>query len=285
MTGPSWRCRPALIAAVWALAVPALRAASWAATFPGAAGQAISAVVPVEDGRHFVALAAPGTRAEGGRLLADGKEVAAKVFVDPVSRLVVFRATTTEAVPVPSLRAAAPLGSGFPVQAPDGGRGVTDGWVKQVGDKVLPLSLLKIRYTGAAPPPGTPLADGEGRVAAIACHIAGPGQGYALPVEVVRRVLDGVARDGAVAKAWLGLSLSPEAKTPQVQRVVDDSPASRAGVRVADVLLEIGGRPVEDYADAVNAFYFLRPATTVRMKVRRDGAEVAISVTPESAAK
>ena len=35
-----------------------------------------------------------------------------------------------------------------------------------------------------------------------------------------------------------------------------------------------------DYADAVNAFYFLRPATTVRIKLKRAGQELAVSLTP-----
>lgn len=259
-------------------------AEAWLARFPGESGDGESVAVPLEDGRHFVAVAAAGVRAEGGRLWGEGREVAAKVVVDPVSRLVVFR-TSGAAVGVLPMRGGSPLGPGFAVTSVSGVRGRTAGWVRVVGGKVLPMSLLRVVWDGSRPKLGEAVRDGEGRLAGL-CGEGGEGmQGYVLPVEVVQRVMAGVMRDGVVNRAWLGLSLKPEMKAAMVTRVVEKSPASRAGIREGDELIEVGGRVVRDYADAVNAFYFLRPEVTATVKVRRGGQEHAVSVTPEVAAK
>ena len=82
-------------------------------------------------------------------------------------------------------------------------------------------------------------------------------------------------------RAKLGLTLQPSPKEARIKRVLEDSPASKSGVKPDDVLLEIGGRTVSDYADAVNAFYFLRPEVTVRMKVRRGVENLEFRITPD----
>ncbi len=271
------RCLAALVMLVCLPITVNQAAAQWTARFPG--GESVA--FPVDDGRYFVTVALPGQDAGAGRLLTDGRPGEATPHLDPVSRLVIFRSAGPAAPPL-AMRAATPPGDGFPVEVRGGARGTTAGWVRQVGGKVLPLALLKIDYQGKAPAPGQPLLDVSGRLVAVAYESSGERSGYALPVEVVHRALDGIKRDGRVLRARLGLSLKPGAPVPQVLRVLEGSPAGRAGVKVSDVLLEVGGRKVGDYADAVNAFYFLRPAVTVRIKVRRGDGEVVLVVTPEA---
>jgi len=45
-------------------------------------------------------------------------------------------------------------------------------------------------------------------------------------------------------------------------------------------LLEVGNRRLSDYADAVNAFYYLRPGVTTPVRVKRSAQEISINVTP-----
>lgn len=267
------RCLLALVALL--CAGFSVLGAEWKVVFPGGESSAF----PVEDGRHFVAVAPPGQNAAGGRLMSGGRQVAADCFPDSVSRIVVFRTNGPASPPLP-MRESIPPGAGFPVRVRGGEGGTTAGWVKQVGGKVLPLALVKIEYRDKVPPPGQPLLDDTGKLVAVSHQASGGRGGYALPVEAVRRVLDSVRRDGRMVKARLGLSLQPESKEARVHRVLDGSPASRAGVKPSDLLLEVGGRGISDYADAVNAFYFLRPAVSVPVKVRRGGEVLELRVTP-----
>jgi S1-C subfamily serine protease len=238
--------------------------------------QAEASAFVIAGGREAVTLGVAGKDLQRARLHGVGTAPRDSV-VDPVSRLVVFRAGGGLGN---GLRLAAVAPTGGVLKDGSGNRTfqIRDR-VKQVGGRYLPFTLLRLSASGAAPRPGTPLLDAAGRVAALAHQPAGEGMFYALPVEVVGRVLED-SRDGTVSKAWIGLVLNPEGGSTKVERVVAGSPAAEAGVRAGDVLREIGGRRLDDYGDAVNAFYLLRPGQTVRVKIRRGAGEVMLELTP-----
>jgi hypothetical protein len=253
--------------------------AVWTATFHDKERQAKSAVFAVADGRHLVAVASSGMDAAGGQLKLSGRVLPAEVFVDPVSRLVVFRIAGAPAQALPLL-AAAPGAAGMEFRHGAAGRGTITGWCKRIGDKILPLFLLTVEYAGEAPPPGTALVNEAGAVMAVAHETTGPKAGYALPVEVVRHVLEGVQGSGRVTKGWIGIRLQPAAAAPRVTGVDAGSPSARAGVRAGDLLLQVDSRRLGEYADAVNAFYFLRPGTPALLRIQRGGEQLTLSVTP-----
>ncbi len=251
----------------------------WSAVFPGADGESVSAAFAVGDGRHVVSVALSGVKADEGRLRLEGRELPAEVFSDPVSRLVVFRMTGPPGQAL-ALMQAAPAGAGAAVKSGAGDNGKTTGWIKRVEGKILPLAMLTIDYAGTPPPPGTPLLDASGRVLAVSHQSTGPNSGYALPAEVVKRVLEDVLQGGQVSRGWIGLKLRPEAAMPQVTAVHEKSPSAVAGIKAGDILLEVGPRHLGDYSDAVNAFYFLRPGAPVDVRLKRGEQVIAVSVTP-----
>ena len=252
---------------------------AWSAVFPSGDGEATSGAFVVGDGRHVMALALSGARAQEGQLLSDERLLPAEVILDPVSRLVVFRLNGPPGRALPlATNAAVPVGSA--VKCAGGVQGKVAGWVKHIDGKVLPLALLKIDYTAKMPPPGTPLLDQSGNVVAVAHQATGEKSGYAIPADVVKRVLDDVQRGGHVSRGWIGLSLRPDAKAPQVTRVHDGSPSAVAGVKTGDVLIQVGPHRLGEYADAVNAFFFLRPGVSTNVKLKRGEQEMVISLTP-----
>ncbi len=253
-----------------------------AASFPGASGEVQSVAFGVGDGRHYVSVALPEVQADGGKLRSAGRVLPAAVFVDQVSRLVIFRVDGPPGQALPL--AAKGLGGvavGVKLQLLNGGAAQTNGWIKQINGKMLPLSLLKVDYTNSPPPTGTPLLDADGAVVAVAFQSSAAKSGYAIPAEVVKRVVEDVQGNGKVSRGWIGVKLLPQSPTPQVTGVQNGSPSARAGIQTGDVLLSVGTRPLTDYADAVNAFYFLRPGVPSPLKVKRGEKEISVSVTPE----
>lgn len=272
----SWRCLTALVAILSWTVQAAWADAGWTATFPSGDGPEDSVAFAVGDGRHLVAVAVSGMDAGKGRLKLEGRELPAEVFVDPVSRLVVFRMAGPPGKAMPLMASSA---TGESVRF-GGGTGRVTGMVKQIDGKILPLCLLKVGYDGEAPSPGTPLTNSVGAVIGVAHQTIGPKEGYALPVEVVRRVLDDVQAGGRVQRGWIGLKLQPAAAMAQVTGIQAGSPSEKSGVKSGDILVQVGHRRVGDYADAVNAFYFLRPGTVTPLRVRRGNQEIVLSVTP-----
>ncbi|SEN11183.1 regulator of sigma E protease [Duganella sp. CF517] len=104
-----------------------------------------------------------------------------------------------------------------------------------------------------------------------------PGQGrmhFALPADV----LAALDLEGDVL-GKLGLGVARPA--PVVQQVLAGGPAERAGLRVDDLLLSVGGTPVADgiaFIDIIRA----SAGKTVEVVVRRAGQPLALAMTPQA---
>ncbi|MEO7101534.1 MAG: PDZ domain-containing protein [Luteolibacter sp.] len=270
------------------MAEPVAVSPHWLVNFAAAAnGKAAESVaVPVVGESLLVAVVTAGADPENPTVQLGNRTVAAKVVGhDPVSRLQFIQVADgiskksfdwlndAGEISNASLVALAPAGS---IKCR------TNGWVNQVGGKILPLALLRVTFGAAVPPPGTPLVDFSGRVGAIVFQDAGSGNtGYAIPAEAVRRVQRDICGGGGrLVRGWLGLSLRAEAQSPQVVRVLPGSPASSAGILPGDVILSIGSRQITDYAEAANAFFYLVPGQSVKVKVQRAADQLEFQLTP-----
>lgn len=259
----------------------------WQVNFPAAAnGQAAdSTAVAVTGASLMVVVVSAGADAMSPKLQVGTRSIPVKVIGhDPVSRLEFIQ---TEGGEMPKamawaeevgVSASASLQS---MEASGPNKCRSTGWVKQVGGKILPLALLRVNFSHAVPPPGTPLLNDAGRVVGIVFQAAGSGNtGYAIPAEAVHRVQQDISDSGHLSRGWLGLALSAELQMPRVIRVLQDSPAAAAGIKPNDVLLSIGTRPVTDYPDAANAFFYLIPGREVRVKLLRDVEQIEYTLTP-----
>lgn len=259
----------------------------WQVTYPAAANgrPSESTAVPVSGESDLVAVVLSGADAARPQMRVGNREIPARMIGhDPVSRLGFYK---VEGAMAP--RATAWLenaggadGMNLKALAPDGPvKCRTNGWVKQVGGKILPLALLRVNFEKPVPPPGTPLVDDGGRVAGIVFQAAGGANtGYAIPAEAVHRVRRDVYSSGKLVRGWLGLALLAENQAPQIVRVLAGSPAAKAGVMPNDVLLTVGSRRISDYADAANAFFYLVPGEPVKVRVMRGVETLEFNLTP-----
>src|ERR1700704_2367813 len=231
-----------------------------------------SAVALTPDGflltsAHVVA----GPGRSGRAIFVDGRELRFRVIgVDRLSDLAVLRADGSDLVPA-TLGAAERLRVGQLVVAignPNGFAGsVTAGVVSALGRSLPARSGRTIRFidnviqTDAALNPGNSggaLVDSRCRVIGVNTAVAGVGLGLAVPINAAtRQIVGALMRDGRVRRAYIGIAggprpLPPHART-QLGRTAGleggegapDSPAQQAGLRPEDLVVEIGGRPVE----------------------------------------
>jgi len=123
------------------------------------------------------------------------------------------------------------------------------------------------------------------------------GVGFAIPAAVVRRVVETAVGGGrSVVRPWLGartqsvtseMARSLGLALPQGAMVADlypGGPASRAGLRSGDVVLQADGRSVADAADLNYLVRNHRPGDSVRLSVRRaDGRDETLTLRAEAA--
>ena len=86
------------------------------------------------------------------------------------------------------------------------------------------------------------------------------GVGFAIPANMVRFVSDAAIAHGAIVRPWVGITVQPVTSdiadslgldAPRgalVTRVTEDSPASRIGIEVGDVILAFDSHPLESEA-------------------------------------
>ena len=112
---------------------------------------------------------------------------------------------------------------------------------------------------------GGPLVNMHGEVIGINSMIVSPGFssgnvgiGFAIPINLVKAQLVELKEKGKVAWAWLGIQyqeLTPElaesfglkeTKGALISKVVKGSPSDKAGLKDGDIIIEFGGKPVDD---------------------------------------
>ncbi|MGL4401664.1 MAG: S1C family serine protease [Luteolibacter sp.] len=259
----------------------------WQASFPATSNgnPSESTAVPVSDGSALVVVVAAGADAASPQLQLGKRETPASVIGhDPVSRLGFLQPGGGMTPKSMTWLESAESNSNTALNVLDAGTTTkcrTAGWVNQVGGKILPFALLRVNFSRAVPPPGTPLLDAAGNVVAVVFQSAGSGDtGYAIPAEAVHRVHRDITTHGRLVRGWLGLSLRADSQVPKIIRVLPDSPAAAEGVRPDDVLLSIGYRQIKNYADAANAFFYLIPGEPVKVMVLRGAEPLEFTITP-----
>lgn len=244
------------------------------------------AVAPIGDETLAVTVLPGGADTTGSTLSSAGLAVSMKIAgFDRVCRLAFLQPLTSESAPARRewLDRVGPHATGTLVVSGTGGKSTArmGGWVKRIGGKILPLALLRVTFSTTAPPPGTALLDDQGRIAALLLRErAEDGACFAIPAEAVLRVFHRIAAKRDPRHGWVGLTLKPESELPRIVRVFEKSPAAISGVQPNDVLVSVGDRSVDEYADAVNAFFYLVPGTPVTVKLLRAGSPRELTLVP-----
>ncbi len=180
-------------------------------------------------------------------------------------------------------------------------------------------SIPDIIQTDTAINPGNsggPLLDLDGTVIGVNTAIqsasgANSGVGYAVPVDIVKRIVPQLIEDGKVAYPWIGISgttinadlseamdLDPDQKGVLVAEVVEGSPAEKAGLKGSsttvkvdgydvtvggDVITAVDGREVRVFDDLLGYLVMnTSVGDTIELQILRDGKEMTVELELEA---
>ncbi|MCA1833620.1 MAG: trypsin-like peptidase domain-containing protein [Actinobacteria bacterium] len=125
---------------------------------------------------------------------------------------------------------------------------------------------------------GGALSDGRGRVIGINTAIlsgggGNVGVGFAIPIEIVRRVADQVIDTGHARLPFLGISGQnlPDNKGALIQDVVAGGPAADAGLKTGDIITSIDGTRIRSMDDLIAVLLTKDVGQVVRVGYTRDG--------------
>lgn len=108
------------------------------------------------------------------------------------------------------------------------------------------------------------------------------GGALAVPINDVKAVLEDM-QAGKLRRPFLGvMPVDWEGGDgAEVVRVVPNSPAARAGIRLGDVILSVNGVPIRRAADVTSLLRRLKPGDRVQVEVLRGTQRLRLSVTLE----
>lgn len=150
---------------------------------------------------------------------------------------------------------------------------------------------------------GGPLVNASGEVIGINTLVrSGPGAGlgFAIPINLARRVADQLADQGHVVHPYLGVQLVPltarlardnnrdpgallqlpERDGALVQRVLPDSPAAAAGLRRGDLVVAAADQTISDPATLLALVERASVGEVLGLKVVRGDRELLLSIRP-----
>ena len=247
--------------------------------------------------------------------LADGSQLDGSVVgADPVTDLAVVRVGRKgelKAAPLGDSEAlevgdwAIALGSPYGLE-----RTVTLGIVSSLHRDINSLGFadkrLDLIQTDAAINPGNsggPLINASGEVIGINTLVrSGPGAGlgFAIPINLAKRVAGQLAEGGKVIHPYLGLQLVPltarvarennrdpdallqlpERDGALVQRVLPESPAETAGLKRGDLVVKIADQAVLNPSALLQAVEHAEVGQPLALKVVRGQKELQLSIRP-----
>ena len=241
---------------------------------------------------------------------ATGEAVAADIVgTAPNYDLAVIRLRNSQAMPKPvAIGSSADLKVGqfaFAIGNPFGlDQSLSFGVISALHRR-LPTSsghqISNVIQTDAAVNPGNsggPLLDSSGRVVGVNTAIISPsgssaGVGFAIPMDIVNRVVPQLIRDGHVATPGIGIVAVSEQSATRlgvegipVLRTLPNSPAARAGLRgvdmrtstLGDVIVSVNDKPVQRLSDLTTELDEIGVGHDVKLGIVRNNRRETVNV-------
>ena len=155
------------------------------------------------------------------------------------------------------------------------------------------LAFINAIQTDAAINPGNsggPLLDGTGAVIGVNSAIATMGMGaqsgsiglgFAIPIDVAKRITDEIIATGTSSTPIIGVSLDTAFTGPggRVEEVTPGGPADLAGLQPGDLITRVDGQVVADSTQLIVSIRAKAPGDTVRLTVERNGQTSDLEMT------
>ena len=142
---------------------------------------------------------------------------------------------------------------------------------------------------------GGPLINSLGEVVGVNSAIFSQsggniGIGFAIPIDLARKVADQLRKNGKVVRGWLGIRAQdvspqlaaslgltrPASEMAVVTEVADGSPAAEGGIKPGDIILEFNGKPVPKSHDFPAVIADTTPGQRVTLKIFHEKKEQTV---------
>lgn len=144
---------------------------------------------------------------------------------------------------------------------------------------------------------GGALIDVNGNLVGINSAIASrsggnDGIGFAIPINLAKRIMDDLVEDGEVSRGYLGMYFGGEVDQTMakalglgetrgiiVGKVEEDGPAAKAGLEEQDIIISLEGQKVRNWESFRTQIASLKPGDKINLGIIRDDKNIEVEVT------
>lgn len=111
------------------------------------------------------------------------------------------------------------------------------------------------------------------------------GFSFAIPANIVQKVINDIKEFGSVQRGWLGLDISnvnneiakdfglPDVYGVHVEMVLRKGAAKEAGLRKNDIIIDVNGKPTNSTPEFMEQIATYRPGDKLKLRIFRNGIE------------
>jgi serine protease Do len=165
------------------------------------------------------------------------------------------------------------------------GHTLTKGIVSSIGREISEINRVPLIQTDAGINPGNsggPLVNTKGFVIGVnsAIDARGPGIGFAIPIDEVKRILPDLEKRGSIRKGYLGIGLGDHTEESAMDLGLDEkypgawvaqiepkSPAAKSGLKVYDTITEVNGQKIKNSLELSDKITSIQPGSSAQLKV------------------
>ncbi|MDQ2868230.1 MAG: S1C family serine protease [Verrucomicrobiota bacterium] len=174
---------------------------------------------------------------------------------------------------------------GFPLDLPQTPSfGLVAGFDRKYLGRYFTTTHLRVNLSTQRGEAGAPLLNMKGEVVGIVVSsLENNSSCYALPIEAAEKIRGDYVRFGEVRHGWIGINVAEAAEEKdgsraEMTQIMDGTPAEDSGVKMGDMLLQIGNRQIHQPDDVIDASFFLSAGDSVPITVLRDGKKMVFNI-------
>lgn len=174
---------------------------------------------------------------------------------------------------------------GFPLDLPKTPSfGMIAGFDRKYLGRYLSTTHLRVNLPTQRGEAGAPLLNLKGEVVGIlVSSLENNSACYALPINAAEKIRGDFVRFGEVRHGWIGANVG-FAQTPadgssaEITELFGTTPARDSGIRLGDILLQVGKVQVREPQDVLDASFFITAGDTIPITVVRGNEKLTFDI-------
>ena len=173
---------------------------------------------------------------------------------------------------------------GYPLDLPESPEfGLIAGFDEKILNHFLTTTHIRANVPVQSGEQGAPMLNVKGEVVGIlVCRLDYGAACLGLPIRAAEKVRGDYMRFGEPRPGWVGVTVVPDTAGDsaelRVAELAEDTPVFRCGMRVGDILLQVGKVPIRHLGDLGDASFYLTADEIVPITVRRGDKQLTFDV-------